>query len=691
MPNEKIITKMTNILKIKLSDEQYLSHVASQLPKSNGVHLILAKTGVGKTHHMLEQCHVNGGTAVFPVKAVMNQSLKYKADNSLQGTIIQIEHLDKWRTNQNELHVDEAQILYLGGFRKSVEKLYETIVEASQTKPVYLYSATVRTEFMPLKFNSIIHVEKGFERNVNVITLDSKGDVKIADAKLAQSLEYIDQQGDKAKVMAFINSNAQASAVVKRLSQTGKKAILLSSSSIRSGEAKAVYQSIISHAAISQVTYDYVICTSCMAEGINTNDYFKVVSCQDESGNLFQQQGRARGSAEHWVILGDLENKDHGYISLSYNKASRQIWRTSTVDGDVKRVPINVECGLASSTELCEWLNHDARANADLASLFTSQFQKGVYAKQVLKELDLLGYKVDQLLSYESDVKTKNNGKVSLQRLAKVLYQSGGKVSFKRNGSKYALCNDDPEIELKVFEDGVLTDLPALASYLIGNKDTTPALVQMVQLLNPDKSNEQIDNAVQELIEWDSSWNKYNFRGDKWNVMSIINGDGRAFLRNIHQPRYKEIKQEIDNAIAGMSEVIMNKYSGIISDEKVAEAASQFWINAYPISRDNGSDNRHFHSDDNKTLRLRLFKLMMGITYDKDGHWVAKKEKAIWHVVLDHNDRRKYNRKADTVKSKGIEMSTYHEVTKFNMKEVAVMKPKPFKQSLNDVINQINF
>ncbi|MDF4600918.1 hypothetical protein P3495_10855 [Vibrio parahaemolyticus] len=135
----------------------------------------------------------------------------------------------------------------------------------------------------------------------------------------------------------------------------------------------------------------------------------------------------------------------------------------------------------------------------------------------------------------------------------------------------------------------------------------------------------------------------------------------------------------------------MNKYSGIISDEKVAEAASQFWINAYPISRDNGSDNRHFHSDDNKTLRLRLFKLMMGITYDKDGHWVAKKDKAIWHVVLDHNDRRKYNRKADTVKSKGIEMSTYHEMTKFNMKEVAVMKPKPFKQSLNDVINQINF
>lgn len=220
---------------IELTKDQYLSDVADQLPTTAGIHLITLPTGGGKTEHKLRTTSKDGGINIFPVKAIKDQQIMNNTAIGRDCTIIQIEKLplidpDKqYSPMYNSIHIDEGQILYQGGFRQPVENMINFVNVVSKTRPVYLYSAAVRHELMPVNVDTVVTVNKPFNRDINIVQVPTSGEIKNCPLWVSTSIDEIIKHTDRIEsglpVMCFVNSYKQAQSVKSHLEKLGHDSI----------------------------------------------------------------------------------------------------------------------------------------------------------------------------------------------------------------------------------------------------------------------------------------------------------------------------------------------------------------------------------------------------------------------------------------------------------------------------------
>lgn len=615
---------MTPETTIQLRADQRLHDVADQLPIEAGIHVILAPTGVGKTFHMTTSANDNNGAAVFSVKAILAQEILNALQNGWRNlTLYQIEKLSTADLSSiKELHIDECQVMYSGGFRIPVEVLIEKVIELSKRIPVYLYSATCNLDLMPVKPDTITNVVGSFNRTLNVIQIPSN-------AKIVQNTEYVVATitgvialEDK-PVLVFINSTSKSNAISRHLESKGITSIVMTSETISKdgSPAMAAYEKMINHSSVAAGGYQVVIATNCLAEGINFNDDFHVVSTQCEAGLVFQQQGRARKKATHWLIAGEgtdqLRVEDNQLIRISED--GRTVIRES-------------ESVLADK---CQWQNPEYRAKADLYSLIAAHSPRGCYGVSIIKKMIEYGYQCEPLtLSSVGELKALKN--ISQKALLKAIGEHG--------------------LPRRVDQ----TDHPLIA-HLTTTRD--PA---------------EFEGPLASAIEWYGEWDVMQcmgIRGDCWQVYSKINAVGRKWL----VVSLRDLEQR-NNATAVISEFKKLLTTTRINGEKLEKLTAAFWEQLMPVSRE-----WEWHTDKQETMRRNLFRFLLGFVVDDHDNWTLPDLRAGWDVPLSSAENKAFKRRETIITGAGHTTEAFCNATGHTKKTIAGEKTKAIKQQVNDL------
>ncbi len=578
--------------------------------------------------------------------------------------ITQIERLpwykfsDAVKIKGGSLHVDECQILYQGGFRKDVEKLIRYIIKCSQVMPVYLYSATVNPKLLSfLNVSTITYVRKPFDRNIELIQLLTSGVIKnntnaiaiTLDAIMRKSSDENDTEFDDVPMLAFINSSAMACTVIKKLVAMGHKEedlIFLDSTRIKKSksEENRVYRYIIEKSKLNGCGKKLVIATNVMSEGVNIYDKIHVVSTQSDSGTVFQQQGRARGDAYHWVICGSgldrLEIKDN------------ELYRSTKTDGITKMYSLAERSQLKESR--CDWFMKEARQAALISSKMNEEFQCGRYGIQVLAELQRLGYTV------------KENELI----LKEVQIRVSGVDMTKRKMLELIDTHDCP-----IFYD----------------KDHG-----LIKHLQSNYVSHFYDRQLIKAIAWSKSWLAMKHLGinlEQWVVYDVVNALGRSFLMWIFadgdrcieiQRTVEDFKREFIQALEQSKHQIKaiardSGKGGRVSGDKLETAST----NLFSAVLDR-SDEYEFWSDSNKHMRITLFKLLTGFVVD-NGQWSIA-IRGSWCVPFKNNsERNKFNVRAKHIETSGITVQHFCESTNSTTRSIASMKTKEVKTLIDSI------
>lgn len=179
---------------IAISVDQYISDIAHELPTGPRFPLIIAGTGCGKIHHMLDHAHKTGGTCCTPTKAINEQKrIQFVKRHGVEPHITQIEHFKDLNVRKLEcIHLDECQILYNAGYRgPAIDAALDKFEQAAKVMPVCLWTATAGPSLMPVQLATVTQVIKPFKRNLNVIQIDTKGMRLNSPEKLARCIEFI--------------------------------------------------------------------------------------------------------------------------------------------------------------------------------------------------------------------------------------------------------------------------------------------------------------------------------------------------------------------------------------------------------------------------------------------------------------------------------------------------------------------
>ncbi len=702
----ELITKI-----IDITSAQFLSDIEEQLPTGNGVHLTIIPTGGGKTTRMMRHAHETNGEVIFPVAPIKaqqeeeirkekekfrtqrkidshnkkNQKLerKCKAKSKTffitsnvehkkqyeikvkdlaplsRTRITQIEHLPWFKFNDavkikgGSLHVDEAQILYQGGFRKDVEKLIRYIIKAAQIMPVYLYSATVNPKLLAfLNIATITYVRKTLNRTINLVQLTTKGVIKnntnaiaiTLDAIMRKSSDKNENEFEDVPVLAFVNSSAMACTVIKKLIVMGHKEedlIFLDSSRIKKSksEEQKVYRHIIEKSKLNGCGKKLVVTTNVMSEGINLYDKVHIVSTQSDAGTIFQQQGRARNNAYHWIISGS------GIDRLDIKE--NELYRTTTnEEGKSLHYPLVERSQLKESR--CDWFMTEARQAALTSSKMNEEFQYGRYAIQVLSELQDLGYTVKENELVLKEVQVRVSGVDMTKRTILDL--------------------------IKIY------DCPSFY-----DKDH-----RLIKHLEANHVSHFYNRQLTKAVTWAKAWIDMKHLGinlEQWEVYDVVNELGRAFLMWTFsngercmsvQRTVEDFKREFIQALEQSKHYIKqvardSGKGGRVSGDKL-EAASNKLFDAV-LDR---KDEYEFWSDANTHMRVTLFKLLTGFNVNNDQWSISIREP--WCLPFSNNaERNKFNVRAKHIENSGITVQQFCESTNSTTRSIASMKTKEVK------------
>ncbi|HAU4930968.1 helicase-related protein [Aeromonas hydrophila] len=616
---------MTPVKTIKLGADQRLHDVADQLPKEAGILFIRAATGVGKTYHMTTSANDNNGAVVPPIKSILEQEILNARRNGMCNlTLCQIEKLSTADLSIiKELHIDECQIMYSGGFRKSVEALIEIVIELSKRIPVYLYSATCNLDLMPVKPDTITNVVGSFKRTLNVIQIPSN-------SKIAQNTKYIVAtitgviEKEAKPVLLFINSTSKSNAISRHLEAKGITSIVMTSETISKdgSPAMAAYERMINESSVIAGGYQVVIATNCLAEGINFNDDFHIVSTQCEAGLVFQQQGRARKQATHWLIAGEgtdrLEIEGNQLIHIS--KDRRTVIRES-------------ESVLADK---CQWQNTEYRDKANLYSLFAEYSPRGCFGVQIIHQLKSYGYRCDETLTITEVEELKALKNISRKALLKAIGEHGLPRSIDQHNHP-------------------------LIKYLTATHDPV-----------------EFEGPLESAIEWHMEWDviqTMGIRGDCWEVYSKINALGRKWLVGILRD-----SEQRDIATTVISEFKKQLTTTRFSSAALDEITAAFWGHLMPVSQE-----REWHHEKQNKMRRNLFRLLLGFVVDNHDHWTLPDLRAGWDVPLSSKDNKAFKRREAIITGAGYTTEAFCNVTGHTKKTIADEKTKTIKQQVNDL------
>lgn len=643
---------------ITLTKDQFLSDVAKDLPTTNGIHLHVAPTGCGKTFHMMRKAHDTKGTVIFPVKAIKEQQQLTQVKEELFNAVIeQIEHLpdvdEPIFFNGNSLHVDEAQILYQGGFRRSVEKLIHFIKEASKVMPVHLYSATVRPELLPVDLDTINIIDKPFNREINVIQIPKHSEIKGCPIWIATALNEI-LKTDQLPLLCFINSNKMAKSIKAQLQQRGHDDVIIIDSK-RTSEDKdktpiyplehSVYKNILENNAINGCGKRIILATDCMAEGINIWDKFHVVSVQVEAGKVFQQQGRARDKAVHWLITGDGTDSLHLVDSKLYCYTSK--------DGQSFSYEVKDDSKLTDIK--CDWLDSKASHNAKVSALMTKHFQRGRYGVQVIDELQKYGYKVSNQFDLTDVVKRRVSGiEISKQEIMKSIAIHDCPLWMDRKSPLFVALSKRYEVEL-------------------------------------------FDRQFALAVDWKSSFDLLEQQGIKlscWEVYQRVNQFGRGWLQWVFASRQSfestvrdvnEFRQVVNEVIASnkgdVKETAKGGKGGRLKGEDVDMLSNLFWSSLMPKETE-----FNWWKAENQRMRSTLFKLLMGFIVDDANNWNLPADRPEWCLPLTSAENKAFKRREPHITKAGVTVEYFCLTTGNTTKSIALLKTKEVKTLVNSIV-----
>ncbi len=615
---------MTPRTTIKLRTNQTLHDIADQLPIDAGIHFIQAATGVGKTYHMTTSANDNNGAVVFPVKAILQQErMSARRDGRCNLTFAQIEKLKTIDLNNiKELHIDECQIMYSGGFRESVEGLIDTVKEASKHIPVYLYSATCNLDLMPIKPDTITIVEGSFSRTLNVVQIPTSSEIaqntKYIVGTIAGAIAFEDKP-----VLAFINSTSKSNAICRHLEAKGITSIVMTSKTISEDGSPAIkaYEKMIEHSSVAAGGYQVVIATNCLAEGINFNDDFHVVSTQCDAGLVFQQQGRARKQATHWLITGEGTDQlviEGDHLIHVYEGGRRTISHSESVLADK-----------------CQWQDPAYRDKANLYSLMAEHSPRGCFGVQIIHQLISYGYRCEALTLTEVEaLKALKN--ISRKALLKAIGEHGLPRSIDQT--------EHPLIE-----------------HLTATRDPV-----------------EFEGPLASAIEWRSEWDvmqAMGIRGECWQVYSKVNAIGRKWL--VAMLRDSGRRDTVSTVVAEYKKQLTNTR---ISSDVLEQLAGAFWEHLMPASRE-----WEWHSEGQGRMRLNLFRFLTGFVVDEHGTWTLPDPYVGWDVPLSNKDNMAFKRRETIITGAGHTAEAFCNATGHTKKTIANTKTKTIKQQVNDL------
>lgn len=604
--------------------EPRLHDIADQLPLEAGIHFIQAATGVGKTYHMTTSANDNNGVVVFPVKAILQQEkMSARRDGRCNLTFAQIEKLKGLDLgNIRELHIDECQIMYSGGFRQSIEGLIDTVKEASKQIPVYLYSATCNLDLMPIQPDTITNVEGSFSRSLNVVQIPTTSEIaqntKYIVGTIAGAIAFEDKP-----VLVFINSTSKSNAICRHLEVKGITSIVMTSKTISEdgSPAMAAYEKMIEHSSVAAGGYQVVIATNCLAEGINFNDDFHVVSTQCEAGLVFQQQGRARKQATHWLITG--EGTDQLVIEGD---------QLIHVHEGGRRTVSHSESVLADK---CQWQDPAYRDKANLYSLMAEHSPRGRFGVQIIKQLISYGYQCEALTLTEVEALNALKN-ISLKALLKAIGEHGLPRSIDQT--------DHPLIE-----------------HLTATRD--PA---------------EFEGPLVSAIEWRGEWDVMQcmgIRGDCWQVYSKVNAIGRKWL--VVMLRDIKHRDTVSTVVAEYKKQLTNTR---ISGEVLDEVAGAFWEQLMPASSE-----WEWHTEGQGRMRSNLFRFLTGFVVDDHDHWTLPDPYVGWDVPLSSAEHNRFKVRDKVITAAGHTTEAFCHATGHTKKTIADTKTKTIKQLVNDL------
>lgn len=410
----------TDIYKISLEDNQYM-YGNLELPTEPGIYTIHAPTGSGKTYFMMRTAGPRG-IILFPVKMVMNQQRSKAVKEGLRANIKQIEKITQAEIDEaTSIHFDEAQLFYEGGFRYSddeqrvdVGKIAKMIIEASKRIPVYMYSASAKRELYHFPVKAHFHVDKKFERVLNVVHINKDTGTK-AKTSIQTFVDIIRMAYAEygTKIICFLDS-AKTLAIIKRelakkFEQVGDELIpvvSLKSKIINSStpEDDKVYKEIIESEKIGGCSVDVILATSSLEAGININDDVTIISEQADADRLFQRFGRARNKGNFILIAGN------GSEPLAVKMAH------GTEDEFERRL-----------AKRCLFEDKKHALCCDSYSLYASRASQMRYAFQIVSNIKDKGYSPDFELNL--DYSRTQNIQGSKKQLMDYMSQNGLKIS----------------------------------------------------------------------------------------------------------------------------------------------------------------------------------------------------------------------------------------------------------------------
>ncbi|MBO1630402.1 DEAD/DEAH box helicase family protein [Yersinia pseudotuberculosis] len=280
-----------------LDADQYVADIADQMLWGDGINLLIADVGTGKTAYWNSQDKV--AKVVAPLTSIVEQhsSAIGKSRNNLTDTNIATwNQIEKMMKNPDEckkwiLVVDECHGIYTDyNYKKSViGKLNKAF---KLFRKVILMSGTVDQKYfsgLDIKKVFRVHKEQLATKTISTHICKSKDESLLNDLLLTKN-----------KSIVLMNNIVKCEVLAQELSKSGKKCLVINADNKHTEEVKNFYY------AKAMVDYDVIIGTNSIVEGVSIEDQ---LDCADiyiwgdlDPERIEQFTNRFRNVSKHKIV-----------------------------------------------------------------------------------------------------------------------------------------------------------------------------------------------------------------------------------------------------------------------------------------------------------------------------------------------------------------------------------------------------
>ncbi|WP_447878460.1 hypothetical protein [Serratia fonticola] len=253
---------------ISLKEDEYLSDVTDKFVIKDGINLLIADCGSGKTHYWSK---TQDTMMACPLLSIVSQNKREGAEfNNIEDGVATYQQLKKIYNNKDSyekysrmtLIIDEAHGLYLDGYKQSTNNMVHKCLPLF--KSVVLMSGTIRPEyFSNLKIDNVIRVHKkqGFKKIIQQYRTGSESNY------IPMVLSNIARSKKDNRMIILLNNKKLIEAFMRLLNKLPHQSKLL----VYTAENKES-EDVQNFLRISDLeSYDGIIGTNSIVEGLNIN------------------------------------------------------------------------------------------------------------------------------------------------------------------------------------------------------------------------------------------------------------------------------------------------------------------------------------------------------------------------------------------------------------------------------------